>query len=249
MRSVDLTAVVYDAAGNVTEQRRYAKALSGTVTYSAAGIAGAITSQSLRDDQHDQLSRFVYDSAGRQRYALKTKTTVGSVDSVYVVEQRYDNVGHITDTYRYAKEMALTVGPTPLSVGSVAAIVAANLDGTNDQHDHSDFDGAGRLTLFTDANGKTQSYQYTELGQKKSYTNQNGIAWTYYYDAAGRLSEERSAQTTLYQQAATPGANARLHSPAPCPRVSFMTNSVISSRGTKATRRLRAALLPSHRCA
>ncbi|MDO8330500.1 MAG: hypothetical protein Q7T36_08530, partial [Fluviicoccus sp.] len=102
----NVTEKCYDAAGHVTEVRRYDRAipLETVATESDVGAALGLAGAGA------QRTGYVYDSSGRQRF------TVDALNQV--TEARYDALGRVTDTIRHAA--ALTAG-TVLSEAAVAA--------------------------------------------------------------------------------------------------------------------------------
>jgi YD repeat-containing protein len=180
-----VTQNIYDAVGNRIQERRFANALGAMLPVSRATLDSV--SNLPRDVGKDRITKWVFDAANRARYEIRTKSTTGSDDKVYVTETQYDRVGRVTDSIRYANEMTLATATNP-TIADAAAIVTINSQ--LDQQEHLDFDGAGRLKKVTDALNNTQQYEYDRIGNKTKYTNQSGAAWTYGYDGAGRMLTE-----------------------------------------------------------
>lgn len=169
----------YDATGNVIQTTAYANQIDLTVitpANAADSLPGWVAS--INDPSHDRVTKHQYDAVGRE---LATMDALG-----YVTESVYDGNGNVTRTVQYGSTISTAVEPA-----SIVATAHATL-GSISFHRHTDFeyDAAGRLSIGTDAYGKTEIYGYDGVGNKTSYTNKNGAGWTYDYDSGGRLVAE-----------------------------------------------------------
>lgn len=87
----NVSGMQYDNAGRLIAQRRYSNAIA---TASAPYERSDIRSRLVPDDAKDQLTRYVYDAVGHQRYAIDP---LGAI-----TETRYDRAGRVTETVQYA---------------------------------------------------------------------------------------------------------------------------------------------------
>ncbi|MDB5856274.1 MAG: rane protein of unknown function [Herminiimonas sp.] len=162
-----VTQQVYDSNGNLIQRIDYATAV-------APGADGAAA---RADPAHDRITRTVYDSANRQVYTIDAQG--------YVTGLRYDGLGHVTRSTRYARAL-------PAGVAATLAAVASALQGDTslDQTNTFVYDSQGRLLLNLDAMGKSETNVWDALGNKLTFTNKKGAIWRYEYDAAGNVTTE-----------------------------------------------------------
>jgi YD repeat-containing protein len=191
----NLVRYQYDRTGRVINTTRFANALDPEVTLDKGTLDGQIAA--LADADNDRVTRSFYDAAGRERYILRTKSGTDSSYASYITERRYDKLGQVTEEYRYYKEMNFTSDRPTLT--AINQQIAGRTDSVHDQKSVRIYDGAGRLLSSTDAYGKTESFTYTAIGKKESFTNQNGARWDYVYDGAGRLIEELTPEVETSQ--------------------------------------------------
>jgi len=157
-----LTQYVYDAASEVIKTVRYADALNSAQLASLLDSQGNPANVSLATllsnlptivgRANDQITRVVYDAAGRKQYSIDA---VGDVTK-YV----YDGENRLTEEVQYATAItiAASVGqvlPSDVSVGS----------SPNDRHTRNFYDNDGHLTGTLDAAGYLIEYSYDGAGQ------------------------------------------------------------------------------------
>lgn len=173
----------YDAAGRVTSILQYGAMVAFDPTDTASELSAALSSVESRT------TRFVYDSAGRQRFVLDATGAL--------TETIYDGAGRVTDTIAY--EQRPSAGTT-----SFAGLVAwAGSQPTGDiRRTRSIYDAAGRLFQSKDATNKTESYGYDGAGRMTSRTDRNDKIWAYAYDAAGNRTGEFSPPIQIARVAA-----------------------------------------------
>ncbi|MGC3996534.1 MAG: hypothetical protein QM767_02960 [Anaeromyxobacter sp.] len=137
--------VVYDADGNVVEQRTYVNRID-TSSWTL-GTAPAV----VADDTRDQRVQSVYDRANRARFTISG--TGG------VVEQKYDRNGNVTEQISYATTISTATPATESDVSGAVVKSAAR-----DQHVYHGYDAAGRRTWTVDGVGGTTTRAYDANG-------------------------------------------------------------------------------------
>ena len=178
----------YDAAGRVVVQLRYGVNIAFGTSYTDTGVANALNAALSTDPliraTQIRSQRYVYDTAGRQRFMLDATGALG--------EWRYDGAGRVTDVISYGQRPpAATTTETGLSAWANAQ-PAADVRRTR-----SAYDAAGRLQVKTDANNRTESFTYDGADRVLTRTDRNNAVWTYQYDAAGRRTAEISPQVAV----------------------------------------------------
>ena len=138
------------------------------------GSDAALLPRSMLDDARNRVTRTSYDGAGRRAHEVDAMN--------FVTRWTYDDANNSETTIRFST--ALTAGQKPEDL-------RVELDPKH-QKDVYVRDKAGRLVQHVDAEGGVETYRYDALKNTKTYTNQIGAAWTYTYDAVGRLTSEAS---------------------------------------------------------
>ncbi|QNB08849.1 LysM peptidoglycan-binding domain-containing protein [Herbaspirillum frisingense] len=137
-----LTAVTYDAVGNVLDQISYAKPIPAGATMSAAGLATAAAA--VADASRDAHVRNTYDAANR---------LVWSVNGAGAVTQRvYDADGNVVRLIAYARSIAPNA--------AASSVVA----GTGDRVSDAVWDAANRLVYQIDPLGNVSQVVYDKNG-------------------------------------------------------------------------------------
>jgi YD repeat-containing protein len=178
----DVTRRIYDGDGNVVKEIHYANALQGVFT---PGVAPQIVTTALASGAHvisdatrDQVSRFIYDAAGRLRYGVDAEGCV--------TECRYDALGHEIERIRYADRVSVADGMTE---AGVAALLPAE-PSASAVVEGAQYDAAGRLSETTDGEGNVTHTAYDALGNKidvtVAYGTSDASTTHYSYDSAGR---------------------------------------------------------------
>ncbi|MES1192674.1 MAG: LysM peptidoglycan-binding domain-containing protein [Steroidobacter sp.] len=180
-----LTQHVYNGASQQIKSVHYADALSSstlTTLTDANGNPANITLSTLLSAlpttvgrARDQISRTVYDSAGRVVY---------TIDPTGAVTQKfYDGLGRVTDTVQYGNPVSIasTVNEVRAKASDLAAgnsnttrtftdtsgttVGTLALDNVNDRRTHYFYDGDGNLTGTLDAGGYLVESLYNAAGQ------------------------------------------------------------------------------------
>ena len=152
-----LTQYVYNAASQVAETIEYA----GTVNVAAlADVNGApanvslatLIAQANTNPAENQVTRAVYDAAGRLVYSID--------DAGAVTENIYDGAGRVTDAIAYATPVSISASVGELQPADVLVVASAS-----DRHTRSFYDANGNLIGTLDAGGTLTTYQYDAAGQ------------------------------------------------------------------------------------
>ena len=170
--------VRYDASGQVVSSRQYGAMIAFDPGDTESELTVALSAVESR------ISRFAYDSAGRQRFALDATGAL--------TETRYDGAGRVTDTIAYGQRPP--AGTTSFS-GLVAWANAQPLDSL--RHARTVYDAAGRLHIDTNALNQSEVHEYDGAGRKVARTDRNGKVWLYEHDAAGNVAAEYSPMVTI----------------------------------------------------
>ena len=170
----------YDAAGRVVATLAYGQTIALSTAQSLVSqVSTSSLSQTLASAPNE-ITRNVYDNAGRLRYVIDT--------TAHVTQTQYDNDGRVTDTLVYPNPITL---PNPLTVASVAAAVAA-AGTTGARFNSTVYDAAGRVSTTSDALGINATYTYDATGLQTGHADRDGN-WTYdLYDKAGRKTLEQT---------------------------------------------------------
>lgn len=199
-----VTAFSYDAAGRVIKVRQYETAYVNpadtdnnldpslaTMQAWSAGLTGTAIDE-------DRTSRTLYDTAGRPVYAVDAEG--------YVTETRYDSVGRVTKTLRYAAKYSTSDGTTAAGLKSTIGTAQATLDAAATTT--YAYDAAGRLTDVTNAEGVVTHLVLDAQGRitdsTVAYQTADAATTHRVYEAAGRLASETlgygtaEAATTTY---------------------------------------------------
>ncbi|MFK3649425.1 putative Ig domain-containing protein [Lysobacter enzymogenes] len=163
-----VVSYVYDRAGRVTVQKRYAHAAQFNPTIRSKLAAGTASAQdvvdvTVVDNATDQVVYTSYDGAGRARYRIDAN---GSV-----VETLYDAAGRVAGTRAYVVPTAFDAVFKPqLIAGDAAAFVAlrdrlaATADDARDLREYRVYDAAGRLAASIDGAGYVATRGYDAAG-------------------------------------------------------------------------------------
>jgi YD repeat-containing protein len=180
-----LTQFIYNRLNQVIKTVRYSSRLPSTMLTalstvdtnyisptikvlvdSLAGVAG-------RDAAKDQVSRSVYDSAGKLVFTLDAVSTHDATKDRYAVTRFYYNgSSRLTDTVSYANYVALTAATdefTPLQIFS-----ELTQDANADRRTRNFYDKDGNLQGTLDAQGYVTEYLYdgaSRLTKKIQYAN------------------------------------------------------------------------------
>ncbi len=127
------TEYVYDGSGKVVRSVQYDGAIA-PASWTLTAVAGAISSANLAAAAGTRTTRAVYNSAGRQAYAI---SAAGEVTSF-----AYDGAGNLIKTTRHAVLYSPSGDP---SEATMVSWVATNASAANDRVSRNLYDGAGRL--------------------------------------------------------------------------------------------------------
>ncbi len=172
---------VYDKAGNLIALVRYA--VRPTLT-GANPTESDINAAVGRNNTANQVSRFVYDAAGRQVYSARVLGFNGSGQALHVIsKQVYDAVGRVVQSLAYAK--AMTLADYERATLDAAVNLPANRS-VEDRRTAFAYDGAGR---------QVYSIQVAEI-------NDEGVATRHIvskreYDALGQVVSNTSYATAI----------------------------------------------------
>lgn len=151
-----VTALTYDAAGNVIQTTRYFTAITVPGTVNATTIAAAIVTHA-----NDQTERTVYDAANRATFNIDAAN--------YVTQTVYDSLGQATKQIRYTNALAGTfstnVAPQIVSTapGSGSYVLT---NATSDRTTRAIYDAAGRTRFNVDGEGYITERRYDALGRE-----------------------------------------------------------------------------------
>ena len=199
-----ITENVYDANGNVARIIQWGnlyaagKTIAGNPTAAqVAAILPALTNVTHADRMGAREQVFTYDRANRRVHTLNI-WSANSTQKYFVGEEvQYDALGRVTKTIKYANSVVASDLPAIATTSAVASKLAAIANATVDRSSQFQYDKASRLIRSIDGENFTRQYTYDAVGNKLSFTNENGAVWNYEYDKAGRLTIERSPSVTL----------------------------------------------------
>jgi YD repeat-containing protein len=194
--AVDGTGAViksqYDAAGNITTQTAFATRISLSDAMTQASLDSWSAGTSVANAAGNRVTRFWYDSLDRLRFTLNAEG--------FLVESRYLDSSNQREQNVFAAKPTIAAGATLADVVSAAG--AASIQASR-QTTTQTFDVAGRVIQITDADGKNEFLAYDAVGNKIRFVNKKAsgatdanYTWTFDYDAAGRLTYERSPSLT-----------------------------------------------------
>ncbi|MES9977357.1 MAG: LamG-like jellyroll fold domain-containing protein, partial [Candidatus Thiodiazotropha sp. 6PLUC5] len=161
----------YDHNGNLLQTISYNQA----IVYTPGGGESDVVALLDTADPHNRITQYLYDGANRLRYEID--------DLGFVIENRYDALGNLTD--RLAYDQATDAGSSP-TLSSVAALLPGTL-GIADRHHQYVYDNANRLITNIDAEGAEERFTLDSAGNQTSYTDKLGHVTRMIYDAAGQL--------------------------------------------------------------
>ncbi|MCJ2186968.1 GH-E family nuclease [Novosphingobium beihaiensis] len=179
-----LTQIVYDSAGQKTQEIAYAKITNST--YRASGTfnqlkSGLATSSDLK-------THYVYD--GRLlRYTIDAANNA--------VGYSYNAAGRQTGSIAYTTAIAST---SDYTYDNIKSLVAAIANSTNDHQSWSVYNAKGQLTYAIDATGAVTGYGYDSMGQTIKVTQ----------FAVKRTTTGLPSDATMNSWAASNGTNARI---------------------------------------
>jgi YD repeat-containing protein len=155
-----VTQYNYDADGKPTSRLAYTTPLSAAAMTAMADQPNVMPAPSGTSDA----TRSFYDAADRLIY---------SVDALgAVTEYRYDTLGRVTDTVRYAKVLAAPL-TNASDLASVKTMVAAIKNDLADAHQLQRYDASGRLNWSVDSVGAVTKLSYNADGKitsRQAYT-------------------------------------------------------------------------------
>jgi YD repeat-containing protein len=139
-----VTAMGYDAAGNLLESVRYAHAIVTATPATASAVAAAV----LTDAGADVHVRYRYDSAGRKTW---------EADSLgQVIGYTYDDAGNMTKKVAYAQKIGAQAEPSSVTAGSGDRVTLMGYDVQHRMTVQIDQDGVVTRRAF-DGNGNVVS--------------------------------------------------------------------------------------------
>jgi len=157
-----LTQYVYNAANQVVKTISYADALSSAQLATLldnqgnpanVSVASLVTNLPTTVGRaSDQITRDVYDQAGRKQYDIDA---VGDVTQYF-----YDGENRVTDEVQYATPITIAA-----SVAEVLPSAVSVSSSPSDRHSRNFYDNDGHLTGTLDAAGYLVEYTYDSAGQ------------------------------------------------------------------------------------
>lgn len=180
-----VTAMGYDALGRVAWTRSYATPIA-RATLDAYPPAIALAQASVPAAANDRVTRTFYDAAGRQAFAVDGEG--------FVTERRYDSVGNLATTIRYAAAVPGLTDAT--TTAQLAALLPAAIPADAAVTRYA-YDRTSRLTERTDADGSITRFEYDALGDAVRTTAAFGTAdaatTTRTFDKRGQVVREVGA--------------------------------------------------------
>jgi YD repeat-containing protein len=178
------TAYGYDQLGNVSKETRYNSVFTATEDQSLLQMQNWAGPRA--GDSANRVTRRIFDASGRQVYAVDAEG--------YVTEQRYDAVGRVKRSIRYAASYSVSDTATKTTLANLIGTPAGAVEKI------LTYDSAGRLTDATDGAGNITHYVYDGIGRVTEETVgfSTGDASTLkrVYNAAGRVTSETRAHGT-----------------------------------------------------
>ncbi len=201
-RSVDPTGAVtdfaYDKTGNVLRATQYAQAISGYVN-AVGGSSLVAASTPLANWANDRITRYGYDSAGRQAVVVDAEGEV--------THYEHNALGLVTNQTQYANKVsgsvlsALAAGTPVTANGIGTGMVASPQDRVTRQR----YDAAGQLEFVVDAEGYVTRYRHDGIGQMVEQTRfserfSTGLQATF-FDASARSVTTNAVTDSGYDAA------------------------------------------------
>ncbi|MDI9818713.1 hypothetical protein [Legionella sp. PL877] len=165
------TGFCYDKLGHQQATIRYA------VLFRGAEVNEEWQTR-LTASNEDRITRFIYDSAGREIYRISPEGRV--------MKRRYDAVGNVVAEVAHQQRIQLGYNDWQ----GVA-------DNPLDRVSRYTYDALGRLLAKIEAGTKTTSYAYDGNDNLISKTEANQAVWRYEYDQANQLVAVHSPVTTI----------------------------------------------------
>ena len=182
-----VTQYTYDANGNIASKTEFATLRSTALATDLATLQSWASSNA--SNTANRTTRFWYDATDRIRFTLDAEG--------YLSEARYNDATREETSIVYAAKPAGLSGSSTLA--NLVSAAAAIANSTNDQSTRTVYDRAGRAIQVIDALGRSEYFGYDAVGNKTSFTNKKGASagdpaytWNYEYDAAGRMTYERT---------------------------------------------------------
>jgi len=204
-----VTGRVYDNGGNVIRVNRYATPLSdvqlSTIDSNATDSVlmrdqiNAIINRQI-DLENDQITRTVYDQAGRALYQIDANG--------FITENRYDSAGNVIQRIAYANAYTgVYVDDNGTMQNNIRNPLNHSLNLSEDQVTRFAYDAAGRQTFSVDALGYVSEFKYDANGQQiesiryaNAITTQtdivNGVSSFVYYQVLTSTQSEINTAIT-----------------------------------------------------
>ncbi|MDR5774170.1 MULTISPECIES: hypothetical protein, partial [unclassified Caballeronia] len=157
----------YDGEGRLVSQQRFARPIALS-NLPLAASAGQIAASVSTWPQHDELTRYTYDSDGRLRFA---------VDALgYVTEQTYDANGNVISRVAYGTAIALDGLPDTLALSGALKAQTSAMH-VSDRTTRVLYDAANRAVFTVDSLGYVTQNRYDANGHLIGQTAY-ATAWT-----------------------------------------------------------------------
>jgi YD repeat-containing protein len=183
-----VTALGYDAGGNIIKRTRYFNLFTATNDPSFAEMGTWATNNA--NPAEDRIDRTFYDGASRATFSVDAEN--------YVTRDTYDDAGRVTARIRYvSKNYSTGDGVTEANLAGQVAAAQSTAAVTGFA-----YDTAGRLTETTDAENVVTRRVLDQLGQATHVIVADNVpadsSTTYReFDKAGRVKKETRALGTL----------------------------------------------------
>ncbi len=163
----------YDALGRAAKRTELATEL-GLANFTKGTLDTAVAAN---PSARDRASSFVYDAAGRLRFAIAPDGTLQ--------ETVHDVGGRVTEKRMFDLTVPATTPRTETALTTLRGTRRVG-DGVTRGNRYS-HDRVGRLDTTTDAKGFHETSEYNGLGDRTSHIDNNGAICTYVYDRRGRV--------------------------------------------------------------
>jgi YD repeat-containing protein len=180
-----VTETRYDAIGRVVATIGYtAKPSSISDSTTTANLTGLLPATVPSDAR---LSRIFYDAAGQVVYTVDAEK--------YVTENKYDALGRVTSTIRYASN-GYNIDDTTTTTG-LTGLLPATVPSDATRTDFT-YDNLGQVTTvktWIDATNSATTYNYyNAFGNIIRTTDAGGNDTYFFYDSLGRLTYQFDAE-------------------------------------------------------
>ncbi len=176
----------YDAVGRAAKRTEFATEL-GLANLARGTLDTAVGANA---SARDRVTSFVYDVAGRLRFAIAPDGTLQ--------ESLYDAGGRLTEKRMFDLTVPATTPRTEAALSTLRGNRRVG-DGVT-RGKRYNYDRVGRLDTTTDAKGFHETNEYNGLGDRTSHIDNNGAICTYVYDRRGRVFRKITQPVEVFVQ-------------------------------------------------